>query len=860
MFNSVSSSDWSIKKLTDNQVNEGLYSMYNDRMVWEAFDGNDYELFYSRPYDIIEGQRYGLAMENGNGSLYQKDGITKIGACTRNIDVTNDYEGLCYFDLQFFSGKVDKAKLVIIFENEPTVFSQECPLNLDDTKCNHILTVYNENKTEWDSSTVNYNSFELLPWDEKIGEILLANQQPQVAILENETLGNLVQGWVDKTIPNNGLVITSELNNLTAYYTVKRVVLIVDFEEDIIQLTNNDIDEYEPKIDKYFISWGVYDDNDGEIYFWNGYNPENVTDNEYDEFSHQISCNQLVWEGDDNWNDYDVFTWKNGVITNLSNNNEDAYGPSIDKGKIVWYGADENNPDLYYSDEIYFYNGDSIVKISENSLYNRFPVIENGMVSWFGYDGNDNEIYIWNEETDSLQQLTSNEFDDAYPKISNGAVAWRAIEESDYEIFYWGGDEIIQVTDNNSHDLKHDFSHGILVWAGDEEGDYDIYYYDSTVSKMLTNNDENDATPVVSFNKILWSVNEYDSLSGSYDKELYLATKNSDTVIQDPNKVDNSVKEMLNLLSCEDKFDFENITVASNIEKYAFNSCTDSSSGGDPIDCGTCEGKVTDLTLKYNGGLSNAYIEVTMKKEGVIYSGYHNYGDEFSFVGIDKKGTMGPEITIWINGVSHIKVHTSCSMPIGIGAVFGDFEIVSGSSRNGGSLCAIGENDNHYNANNNNNNENGDCGCSASIDTIIDNCGPCEGKVASLTLKYKGEIQNAHIEIIMFKEGEIYDGYHNYGDEFSFVGIDKKGTMGPKINIWVNGTIHTLVHTSCSEPIGVGSVFGDFIVVSGSSRNGGLLCDISEVNRDSSSSNGDEGDTESKKDQKDKKNNKNKKK
>ena len=57
--------------------------------------------------------------------------------------------------------------------------------------------------------------------------------------------------------------------------------------------------------------------------------------------------------------------------------------------------------------------------------------------------------------------------------------------------------------------------------------------------------------------------------------------------------------------------------------------------------------------------------------------------------GVDKKNTLGTEITIEINNIFHTKIHTSCSEPIGPGLVSGDFEVIYGESRNGGPLCPI---------------------------------------------------------------------------------------------------------------------------------------------------------------------------
>jgi len=118
-------------------------------------------------------------------------------------------------------------------------------------------------------------------------------------------------------------------------------------------------------------------------------------------------------------------------------------------------------------------------------------------------------------------------------------------------------------------------------------------------------------------------------------------------------------------------------------------------------ECGPCEGKVTELTLEYIGDLADAHVVITQKVQrrgrkgtwkrwnyAVVYDGVVQPGDTFSLVGQDNKGTLGPEIWVTVNGRWHTRIHTSCSQPIGPGAVYGDFEVVAGASRIGGPLCA----------------------------------------------------------------------------------------------------------------------------------------------------------------------------
>jgi hypothetical protein len=299
-------------------------------------------------------------------------------------------------------------------------------------------------------------------------------------------------------------------------------------------------------------------------------------------------------------------------------------------------------------------------------------------------------------------------------------------------------------------------------------------------------------------------------------------------------------------------------------------------------ECGACEGKVTELTLRYDGA-HEAFIEVVQRVKGkrhhwspsgVVFSGNVAPGETFSFVGMDKKGTLGTEIRIYVDGVLATKIHTSCSQPIGVGSVYGDFTVVAGASRNGGALCPI------------------------ETPPPAD-CGPCEGKVTWLTLRYDGAAP-AYVEVYQrvkgwkkhgrhggkhgwsrgkhggyagkhgwhakkhgWSGGEhggyagkhgrhagkhharrtegkwcpkhgskssayglVFSGWVNPSETFTFSGIDKKGTLGTEIVVFVDHRPSVKIHTSCSQPIGVGSVYGDFTVVDGASRNGGAFCPL----------------------------------
>lgn len=104
--------------------------------------------------------------------------------------------------------------------------------------------------------------------------------------------------------------------------------------------------------------------------------------------------------------------------------------------------------------------------------------------------------------------------------------------------------------------------------------------------------------------------------------------------------------------------------------------------------CGACDGKVQELTLRYDG-FATSTIEVRQKQGEIVFNQVVSPQGEFTFIGVDHQGTLSPDIDILVNGVINGEYHTSCSVPIGIGSVSGDFEIVAGFSRSGGALCEL---------------------------------------------------------------------------------------------------------------------------------------------------------------------------
>ncbi|MCF7974386.1 MAG: hypothetical protein K9N55_11265 [Phycisphaerae bacterium] len=244
------------------------------------------------------------------------------------------------------------------------------------------------------------------------------------------------------------------------------------------------------------------------------------------------------------------------------------------------------------------------------------------------------------------------------------------------------------------------------------------------------------------------------------------------------------------------------------LEIDVYNKDTDSCGGNEG--CQPCQGKVTQLTLQYRGS-DDAIITVFKKKSNdPVFSDTVEAGG--TFVVKDEENTLGTEISLYVpdkptydkrgNLIEQFvitTIHTSCSQPIGPGMVFGDFLVLGGYSQDGGLLCP---------------------------QEASDSCG-CDGKVTRLVLEYSGSTGD-NISVVQ-KGGTaqvVNPQIVNGKLRITVLGGDKNLTLGTEISVFVNGSLDTKIHTSCSQPIGPGLVRGSFTVIEGLSLKGGLLCPV----------------------------------
>ncbi len=215
---------------------------------------------------------------------------------------------------------------------------------------------------------------------------------------------------------------------------------------------------------------------------------------------------------------------------------------------------------------------------------------------------------------------------------------------------------------------------------------------------------------------------------------------------------------------------------------------------GTPDECG-CKKGLRTLTMKYNGQAAAQIVVKERHGKDKIYSGTVNPGGSFTFHGSGTDNKMDKNIDFYVNGKKNTSIHTTCSVNLYKGDVYGDFIIMDGISKNGLHLCQ----------------------------QPADACG-CENQMYALTMRYNGNSTAA----VVVKEKKhhvvIYSGIVAPGSEFSFNGSANDGKIYKTIYFYVDGIKNATMSTKCKDGTQVGNHYGDFTLIAGTSQGNKPLC------------------------------------
>ncbi len=112
-------------------------------------------------------------------------------------------------------------------------------------------------------------------------------------------------------------------------------------------------------------------------------------------------------------------------------------------------------------------------------------------------------------------------------------------------------------------------------------------------------------------------------------------------------------------------------------------------------------------------------------------------------------------------------------------------------------------------------------------------CDECKGGVVAMTVRYLGTAP-AYVEAT--KAGDLTETYFAGNlapyETFSFIGVGPDNKLAKDLELLVDGVPGDKIHTSCSQPIGPGSVFGPFLVLEAASKDKGNVCPESQTSGD----------------------------
>ena len=123
-----------------------------------------------------------------------------------------------------------------------------------------------------------------------------------------------------------------------------------------------------------------------EIFFYDGANISQLTNNSLADFAPRVSGSNVVWVGDDG-NDFEIFFYNGSNVIQLTNNTVKDVRPRISGSNVVWESGTGTNM------EFMFFYGSTVSNISNNSVVDSIPEISGSNVVWIS----DKEVVLFEE-------------------------------------------------------------------------------------------------------------------------------------------------------------------------------------------------------------------------------------------------------------------------------------------------------------------------------------------------------------------------------------------------------------------------------------------------------------------------------
>ena len=180
------------------------------------------------------------------------------------------------------------------------------------------------------------------------------------------------------------------------------------------QVTDNAYNDRYPVISGSDVVWqGWADNQDPEIFLYDGIATTRLTDNADYEDEHDVYDSKVVW-----WDDDRIMMYDGTDVVVLAD--EGAYSARINGSYVVWDAYDGADYEIY----LHNLDANETIQLTDNTYDEWSPNISGSYVVWYGHDGGSSEIYLYDIEADLTTQITVNSYDDRDPYVSDSHVAW----------------------------------------------------------------------------------------------------------------------------------------------------------------------------------------------------------------------------------------------------------------------------------------------------------------------------------------------------------------------------------------------------------------------------------------------------
>lgn len=279
-------------RITENEFDDATPCVFEARVVWSGFDGNDYEIYL---WD--DGQIFPIT----NNDVDDVTPSISAGGIAWSVHDGNDFE------INYWDG----TQTVQLTHNDGDDLTPRM-------WASNIV---------WSAS--DGEDFEIYLWD---------GQTRAGQMMRYQQLTNNHYDDVQPHIARRGVVWAGFDGNDYEIYFFNT--------QSILQITDNDRDDKQPCLSEEHVVWSGHDGHDWEIFLWDRARIKKLTTNEDDDLSPQVGRGRVIWSRAGR-RASDLYQWDGKFISQLTNTKTENVTPSFDGVDLAWASKVDDDFEIF---------------------------------------------------------------------------------------------------------------------------------------------------------------------------------------------------------------------------------------------------------------------------------------------------------------------------------------------------------------------------------------------------------------------------------------------------------------------------------------------------------------------------------